>query len=175
MTTKDDERDITDLTEIKSNGSIYEMETTFSPFLSTDRKLSQFSTITTPSDSQIVQTIENDFRNTVSRYTFDRKCIRSPSPTSSNLFFNSTDLLTNRIGQFYPRPNPHVFQHHHHHHLSKHFHQMLNHHNFLQTNPISVPIERSPNRNSINNTALNLNANYNQTHHNLHPDPTRQN
>lgn len=85
-----------------------------------DIKLPQFPVLTTIDVPLSGQPIENDFRGTAaSRYTFDRKCVRSPSPTSPSVFFGNTDMLANRIGQFYPRPVPHVFQHHH---LSKHFH-----------------------------------------------------
>lgn len=162
---KNDENDIADLSDMKSN----ESDAVFPTFLP-EMKLPQFSMMSATD----AQSIENDFRNSVTRYAFDRKCMRSPSPSSPNLFFNSSDLLTNRIGQFYPRPVPHVFQHHHHHHISKHFHHMLNHHSFLQTNPIPVAAERSPSRPS-NSTTLNLSTSYHQAHLNLHPNPSRQN
>lgn len=119
---KDDDRDMTDLSEMQTSaGSAAAVaaaaaaaaaasEMTFSSFVP-DIKLPQFPIMSTMDAASAVQPVE--------RYSFDRKCVRSPSPTSASVFFGNTDLLANRIGQFYPRPVPHVFQHHH---LSKHFH-----------------------------------------------------
>lgn len=116
---KDNDRDMSDLADMKAGaGTVAAAEMSFPTFVP-EIKLPQFPVMTL--DGPLSgQPVENDFRGTAaSRYTFDRKCVRSPSPTSPSVFFSNTDMLANRIGQFYPRPVPHVFQHHH---LSKHFH-----------------------------------------------------
>lgn len=124
---KDDDRDMTDLSDMKANAgtaaavaaATAAAEMSFPAFVP-DIKLPQFPVMSAMDAALSAQPVENDFRSAaVSRYAFDRKCVRSPSPTSPSVFFGNTDLLANRIGQFYPRPVPHVFQHHH---LSKHFH-----------------------------------------------------
>lgn len=117
---KERDRDVTDVTEIKSGGGARAVVTaadmSFSTF-SSEMKLPQFPVM---SAIDATLSVENELRGSVTpRYPFDRKWIRSPSPTSSSVFFGNADLLANRIGQFYPRPVPHVFQPHH---LSKNFH-----------------------------------------------------
>lgn len=100
------------------------------------------------------QTSEIDYRNAVSRTSLEQKFIKSPSPPlplspAANLILNNPNLLANRIGQFYPRPGQHAIhnQHHHQHQISKHFHQMLNQHNFLRANS---PLIERPTNGSIN-------------------------
>lgn len=121
---KDEDRDMTDLSDMNADASTAAAaaaasaasEMSFPTFVP-DIKLPQFPVMSAMDAALSAQSVENEFRG--SRYTFDRKCVRSPSPTSSNVFFGNSDLLANRIGQFYPRPMPQIFQHHH---LSKHFH-----------------------------------------------------
>lgn len=145
---RDDDRDMTDLSDMKANAgtavavaaAAAAVEMSFPTFVP-DIKLSQFPVMTTMEGTLSAQPVENDFRDSaVSRYAFDRKCVRSPSPTSPSVFFGNTDLLANRIGQFYPRPVPHVFQHHH---LSKHFHPWNPDVGFFEGKQISGP-RKSP-------------------------------
>lgn len=174
---KDDDRDMTDLSDMKANAgtvaTVAATDMSFPTFVP-DIKLPPFPVPMSAMDTALsTQPSDNDFRGSaIPRYTFDRKCVRSPSPTSRNVFCGNVDLLANRIGQFYPVP--HVFQHHQHHHLSKHFHHMLNQHNFLQTNATSN-MDRTGGADASGTLNLSTNQYHQSQAHLLHQQHSRPN
>lgn len=105
--------------------------------------------------------------------TADGKFRKSPtaSPATASPPFTAAStaniLLSNCMNQFYPRPNLGFHSHAQQHSISKHFHHMLNQHNFLQNSSIAFD------RTSIAGS-LNLTTGYNHPHQDAITSATTQ-